>query len=126
MTSDIAVALITAGSTLLGGLIVAYVVPRIKWSNEKERKKHDARVALLKRCRLQIKEPYFDIQVFMRTTEYSQIRHLLAPDLVSKIESSAGGGTIHIQAGGRGGGVNNFATKLLDEISQIERDGDFI
>jgi len=88
MTSEVAVAVIGAVSVLIAGLIAAYLVPRVKWGNEKNRMKYEARIALLKKCRLQITDPNFNIQNFIVTPEYSQIKGLLNQNLVAQIEET--------------------------------------
>ncbi|WP_404361320.1 hypothetical protein [Methylotuvimicrobium sp. KM1] len=108
--------LVAAASGLGAGIVGSLVAPWAQWKIEETRERASARRKFIESCRTLIASE-ISSQEFRETPEYARLRPHLSERVRMQIESD----TIHIQMGGRGGGANNFAPKLLDEIATLEK-----
>lgn len=107
--------LVAAASGLGAGIIGSLVAPWAQWKIEEIRERTNARKVFIESCRSLISSDISSKQL-RETSEYARLRPHLSLDLRKSIESD----TIRVQLGGRGGGANNFAPKLHDEITTLE------
>ena len=108
---------VSSGFGLVSGGIGSLIAPWVDWGVEKKRILLTARRDFLKECREQVHKA-LSREAFRDSHIYARLRPLLSPKTLKMIETE----TITIQTGGRGGGVNNYAPAILDDIARIERE----
>jgi len=105
---------------LIGGAIASLIAPWVHWGIEKKRIQINRKKELIDNCKMEINKKNFDGKEFRESPYYANIRPFLSKELTHLIEK--GDNEFHVQiSGGRGGGVNNFKSKILDEINNLER-----
>ena len=102
---------------LLSGAVGSLIAPWVSWGIEKKRALLVARRDFLKECR-ELVHQAASREAFRESHVYARVRPLLSPKTVESIETE----TIIVQIEGRGGGVNNYAPAVLDDITRIERE----
>lgn len=102
---------------LVSGAIGSLIAPWVAWGIEKKRSLLTARRDFLKDCRDSVHQAP-SREAFRDSPIYARLRPLLSPKTLERIETK----TIIVQTGGRGGGVNNYAPAILDDIARIERE----
>lgn len=89
-------------------------------SSVRSSKKYEARATLIKECRGHLQVRDFDRREFVETDVYSRLRPFLSEKLVSNLEKNARHLTIRMDTA-RGGGVDNFESDILDELTALEQ-----
>lgn len=101
---------------LAGGVIGSLVAPWIHWGIEKRKIRLESRREFVRSVRELLAKP--PTRENLRNHPlYAQIRPHLTDMSRSLVESE----TVHVQLGGRGGGVNNFIPSVLDDLNKLEK-----
>lgn len=101
---------------LIAGAIGSLIAPWVNWGIEKRKLRLAHRRDFIAAVRHAL-EARPDNREFRESAHYSQLRPYLSARTREGIESD----TIMIQNGGRGEGVNNLRTHVLDELHALER-----
>ena len=120
--------LISFLSGSFSAIVVSLWAPWVKWDIEKRKNQYQGRKELIDSCKNYINKEIFDTIAFTQTPLYSNIRPELPPELVNNIESLSNSPVlkIEIQRSGRDSGANNYKTRLLDAITDIEKKWELI
>lgn len=113
--NDTYIGLILVLLGLIYHLVASHLSGNLKTENN-DNDKIKSRINVINGIRHELAIGDFDVKGFRESLNYSRIRPYLNPTLVKSIESD----NITIQAGGRGGGVQNYKSKILDELSKLE------
>ena len=101
---------------LITGAIGSLVTPWIKWGIEKRKIKLTERCKFIEDVRKQL-QTASDKRIFRESAIYSRIR----PHLRGRTRSIIEGDAIFIQKGGRGAGVDNYKSRVLDDLHSLEK-----
>jgi hypothetical protein len=108
--------LIPAATAIIGGVIVSLLGPWAKWDIEKRKQRVNARREFIAAARAGLVDPP-DRDKFRESSLYSQLLPHLSARSLERLQSNS----IIVQHGGRGGGVNNYAASVLDDICALEK-----
>ena len=106
---------IPAALGFLAGIVGSLIAPWVHWGIEKRKALLEARRSLIARARAFLQSDP-DRETFKHSVIYSELRPYLSEKARHEVESNA----IVVQRGGRGGGVNNFSPKVLDDLASLE------
>ena len=122
MSTDWTTSLTAIVSAVIGGAIASLLAPFVAWQIEKKKIRLETRRQLIAAARAFLQVDHAKKEI-AESDVYSRLRFFLNHELVKKLESDA----ILIElGGGRGAGVDNFSSKLLDEVARIEKEWDLI
>lgn len=103
-------------SAVIGGAIASILAPFVVWQLEKRKIRLESRRQLVSEAR-QFLRCGREKNEIIESELYSRLRPHLRPDLTKAIESEV----IVVKNGGRGAGVNQYSSKLLDEVVRLEK-----
>ena len=112
--------IISAITGFITGVIASLIAPWIHWRIERKKIILNRKIELVDKSREFLNKQEFNNKEFRETDIYSRIRPYLSKELIQKIEKADN--NIHVQLGGRGGGVDNFRNKILDELNSLEQE----
>jgi hypothetical protein len=113
---------ISAITGLISGAIVPLFKPLIDWGIEKRKQKQETRKKLLENCRRIIDGwSSFKPSYFINSPEYSSLKKYLTKELIKDLEMERKNIPVPI-GNNRLKGDNYFKSKLLDEITNLEKE----
>jgi hypothetical protein len=86
----------------------------INWNIKKKRTRLKRRINLIRACRLIVSKTEFSHKLFIKTTEYSDLKSPLSNKLIELLESEKYNGKI------------DFKEPLFKEISELEKKWEII
>lgn len=110
--------IISSVAGLISGGVASLIAPWINWGIEKRKMVINRKIKLVEDIRVYLGANDFDSVIFRESAEYSKIRPYIDSALVQKIERADD--TIDVSIGGRGQGVNNYKSNILDELMKLE------
>lgn len=103
---------------MVGGAIATLLAPYVTWQIEKERIRLETRRKLIADARAFLQTPHEKREI-ADSDVYARLRPSLYRTIIESLESDS----IEVHIGGtRGAGVNNYSSKLLDEVVRLEKE----
>jgi len=113
---------VISASAGVAGVIVGLIAPWIKWKTEKGKIRLENQREFVRVMRQEIAKETFELNAFLETPHYSQLRTHISRRLRTQIELKTDHAVIVVVDGfGRGAGIQNFKNEMLDEISRLEK-----
>jgi hypothetical protein len=109
--------LIPAPAGLISGVIASLIAPWIQWGIEKRRARRNRKIELIADIRGWLYPGSFERKSYRKSPRYSAIRPFLSVGLRTAIDSDEE----HIQLDGKHVADQTLRTKLLEEVSELEK-----